>query len=206
MKKGRNGKSGKKATDIAPDMEVPDMPEKESADSEKPISSPVPATVTGPFEALPELPIDGDQDGASVKETSDEEEKVADGEAQVETNAVDNEADDADVQPADDFDDEDDGYLSDASDEHLEPDSLNSILALKRFSLTLLVPFARKVEVKRAAVTIAALLDEWKELLSSEVLLTTTYQDLSPMYFSGERFGRLQVTFNQVRDANFVWS
>ncbi|CAI5460606.1 unnamed protein product [Closterium sp. Yama58-4] len=183
MKKGRNGKSGKKTTDNAADMNVPDMPEKESADAGKPLSSPASATLVGPFEALPELPVEGDQDGASVKEKTEGEKKVAKGAAQVETDADDTEAVGADVQPADDFDDEDNGYLSDASDEHLEPDSLNSILALKRFSLTLL-----------------------KELLSSEVLLTTTYQDLSPMYFSGERYGRLQVTFHQVRDANFVWS
>ncbi|CAI5983619.1 unnamed protein product [Closterium sp. NIES-65] len=103
-------------------------------------------------------------------------------------------------------DDDDDGYLSDDSDDHLEPDSLNSIIAVKRFSLTLLVPIARKAEVKRAAFTIAAMLDEWKDLLSPDALLTTTYQDLAPMFLSGERYGRLQVTFNHVKDANFVWN
>ncbi|CAI5532115.1 unnamed protein product [Closterium sp. Naga37s-1] len=206
MVKGRNGKSGEKNVDNALDNNVPDVPVKESADSGKPLSSPASTTVIGPFEALPELPVAGDQDAASTKEKTDGVEKDAGEDARAENDAVDNEDDGADAQPAEVLDDEDDGYLSDASDEHLEPDSLNSILALKRFSLTLLVPISRKVEVKRAAVTIAALLDDWKELLSPEVLLTTTYQDLSPMYFSGDRYGRLQVTFNQVRDANFVWS
>ncbi|CAI5484194.1 unnamed protein product [Closterium sp. Yama58-4] len=206
MVKGRNGKSGKKTADNALDNDVPDVPVKDSADSGTPLPGPASTTVVGPFEALPELPVAGDQEDTSTQEKTDGVEKGSEEEARVETGAVGNEDDGADAQPPDALDDEDDGYLSDASDEHLEPDSLNSILALKRFSLTLLVPISRKVEVKRAAVTIAALLDDWKELLSPEVLSTTTYQDLPPMYFSGDRYGRLQVTFNQVRDANLVWS
>ncbi|CAI5524432.1 unnamed protein product [Closterium sp. Naga37s-1] len=161
--------------------------------------------MAGPFEAFPELPENAGQDADASRENADEEEELADGDAREETDAKDTAEDDA--QPAESpVDDDDDGYLSDDSDEHLEPDSLNSIIALKRFSLTLLVPISRKVEVKRAALTVAAMLDEWKELLTTDVLLTTTYQDLPPMFLSGERYGRLQVTFNHVRDANFVWS
>ncbi|CAI5502592.1 unnamed protein product [Closterium sp. Naga37s-1] len=205
MGKGRNGSKAKKNADKAHEKDVPDVPAKESAANGKPPSSPAPATTAGPFEAFPELPENAGQDADASRENVDGEEELADGDAREEADAIDTADDDA--QPAESpDDDDDDGYLSDDSDEHLEPDSLNSIIALKHFSLTLLVPISRKVEVKRAALTVAAMLDEWKELLTSDALLTTTYQDLSPMFLSGERYGRLQVTFNHVRDANFVWS
>ncbi|CAI5521257.1 unnamed protein product [Closterium sp. Naga37s-1] len=205
MGKGRNGSKAKKNAYKAHEKDVPDVPAKESAANGKPPSSPAPATTAGPFEAFPELPENAGQDADASRENADGEEELADGDAREEADAIDTADDDA--QPAESpDDDDDDGYLSDDSDEHLEPDSLNSIIALKRFSLTLLVPISRKVEVKRAALTIAAMLDEWKELLTSDALLTTNYQDLSPMFLSGERYGRLQVTFNHVRDANFVWS
>ncbi|CAI5950728.1 unnamed protein product [Closterium sp. NIES-65] len=206
MAKGRNGKSGKKTTDNALDKDVPDLPAKESADSGKPLLIPASASVIGPFEAPPELPIASEHDAGSRQEKADGEE-IAEGEPRegIDAESAENDGDD-NAQPAETPDDEDDGYLSDDSDEHLEPDSLYSILALKRFSLTLLVPISSKVEVKRAAITVAAMLNDWQELLSPDVLQTTTYQDLTPMYLSRERYGRLQVTFNHVRDANFVWS
>ncbi|CAI5943122.1 unnamed protein product [Closterium sp. NIES-64] len=188
-------------------MDVPDIPVKEPADNAKTPTSPVPTTRSGPFEAFPELPENVDQDADASRVNTDEEEEPADGAAREETDVKDTAEDDDDAQPAETSAvDDDDGYLSDDSDDHLEPESLTSIIALKRFSLTLLVPIARKVEVNRAAVTVAAMLDEWKELLTTDVLLTTTYQGLTPMFLSAERYGRLQVTFNHVRDANFVWS
>ncbi|CAI5989863.1 unnamed protein product [Closterium sp. NIES-65] len=152
-----------------------------------------------------EQQVADDQDADATKKSTDDNGELAEGEAREEGDAKDTADDDARSTDAP-ADDDDDGYLSDDSDDHLEPDCLNSIIALKRFTLTLLVPIARKVEVKRAAQTVAAMLDEWKELLTPDALLTTAYQDLAPMFLSGERYGRLQVTFNQVKDANFVWN
>ncbi|CAI5481266.1 unnamed protein product [Closterium sp. Yama58-4] len=174
---------------------------KDAADNGRtPASSSAPA-VLGPFEDLLDLQIkadipagqDGDGAAGVAGAAAKEDGKVAaDGEADADAAAQEDEDAASDQAP----DDDDDGYLSDDSDEHLEPTSLGSIIDLKRFSLTLLVPFNRKPEVKRTAVTVAALLDDWKDQLSPDVLQTTTYQELTVTYFSGVRYGRLQVTFN----------
>ncbi|CAI5486641.1 unnamed protein product [Closterium sp. Naga37s-1] len=217
MAKGRNSRNGKKSVDNAQAKgvsDVPDVPVAGPVGGEKSPASSASDTVLGPFEALLDLPIGAEQAaGSSQKESDGKEESAAhlqdpdaEGGSKDEDAAGDIDNNGDDLQQSESPGDEDDGYLSDDSDEHLEPDSLNSVIALKRFSLTLLVPILRSVEVKRAAVTVAAMLDEWKELLSSEVLQTTTYQDLTAVYFSGARYGRLQVTFNNVRDANFVWN
>ncbi|CAI5983792.1 unnamed protein product [Closterium sp. NIES-65] len=165
--------------------------------------------VFGPFEDLLDLQNKADNaanpgDGTAVDEADSEgqDQGPAKEDAADTGNKDDEEEDLSDPVP----EDEDDGYLSDGSDEHLESASLSSALALKRFSLTLLVPILRKAEVKRAAVTIAALLDDWKDQLTPDVLQTTTYQELTATFFSGTRYGWLQVTFNHVRDANFVWN
>ncbi|CAI5528740.1 unnamed protein product [Closterium sp. Naga37s-1] len=216
MAKGRN-KSGKKNVDNAQDKDVagvPDVPVKDPVGNGRPPSSSASATVLGPFEALLDLQDNVDQDAGSSRQKPDGEEETADDSQRpaaeegthAEVDADDNAEDGDDTLLAETPDDEDDGYLSDDSNEYLEPDSLNSVIALKRFSLTLLVPILRKAEVKRAAVTVAAMLDDWKEHLSPDVLQTTTCQDLPAMYLSGARYGRLQVTFNHVRDANFVWN
>ncbi|CAI5472702.1 unnamed protein product [Closterium sp. Yama58-4] len=213
MGKGRSNKTSKKAvgTDKEADMSnVPAVPVKDAADKGRTPSSSSSPVVLGPFEDLLDLQTKADltvgQDGdvaAGVADTAanEEEEVAAEGEADADADAQEDEEASSDQAP----DDDGDGYLSDDSDEHLEPASLGSIIALKRFSLTLLVPFNRKPEVKRTAVTVAALLDDWKDQLSPDVLQTTTYQELTTTYFSGTRYGRLQVTFNHVRDANFVW-
>ncbi|CAI5530111.1 unnamed protein product [Closterium sp. Naga37s-1] len=217
MVKGRNNKSNKKAAGNVSDKEaadVPDVPVKDTADGGKPLAGSSSAPVMGPFEALSDLQNKPDNDTGSGEKVTDEEgdgsdnshDSVAAGGTRGEAAADEKAQDDEDAPSTASPDEEDDGYLSDDSDEHLEPDSLNSVIALKRFSLTLLVPFFRKAEVTRAAVTVAAMLDEWREHLTQDVLQTTTYQDLTAMYFSGERYGRLQVTFNQVRDANYVWN
>ncbi|CAI5494842.1 unnamed protein product [Closterium sp. Naga37s-1] len=210
-------KNGKKSVDNAQAKGVSDVPDVHVTDpvgGEKSPASSASDTVLGPFEALLDLPIGAEQAaGSSQKESDGKEESAAhlqdpdaEGGSKDEDAAGDIDNNGDDLQQSESPGDEDDGYLSDDSDEHLEPDSLNSVIALKRFSLTLLVPILRSVEVKRAAVTVAAMLDEWKELLSSEMLQTTTYQDLTAVYFSGARYGRLQVTFNNVRDANFFWN
>ncbi|CAI5505979.1 unnamed protein product [Closterium sp. Naga37s-1] len=217
MAKGRNSRNGKKSVDNAQEKgvsDVPDVPVAGPVGGEKSPASSASDTVLGPFEALLDLPIGAEQAaGSSQKESDGKEESAAhlqdpdaEGGSKDEDAAGDIDNNGDDLQQSESPGDEDDGYLSDDSDEHLEPDSLNSVIALKRFSLTLLVPILRSVEVKRAAVTVAAMLDEWKELLSPEVLQTTTYQDLTAVYFSGARYGWLQVTFNNVRDANFVWN
>ncbi|CAI5511664.1 unnamed protein product [Closterium sp. Naga37s-1] len=212
MGKGRNNKAGKKTVDGDQDREmadVPDIPAKDAADKERMPSSSTAAAVLGPFEDLLDLHAKVDHADGAGGEGADGEAGNAgkDHKAAGEENAADDNVHDDEEAASDQVPDEDeDGYLSDDSDEHLERDSLSSIIALKRFSLTLLVPILRKIEVKRAAVTVAALLDDWKEQLTPDVLQTTTYQELTAMYFSGTRYGRLQVTFNQVRDANFVWS
>ncbi|CAI5533171.1 unnamed protein product [Closterium sp. Naga37s-1] len=212
MGKGRNNKSSKKTDNDdqgkETEVNVPDAPVPDAAGHGKP-STPRPPAVIGPFEDLHDLQNkednaddsgDGDDDNGEGSGTKDQK---AEGEADAAgVNINDDEEDLSDPVP----EDEDDGYLSDDSDEHLEPASLTSALALKRFTLTLLVPIFRKAEVKRAAITIAALLDDWKDQLSPDVLQTTTYQDLTATYFSGNRYGRLQVTFNHVRDANYVWN
>ncbi|CAI7888448.1 unnamed protein product [Closterium sp. NIES-54] len=212
MGKGRNNKSGKKSVDTDLENEVadvPDVPVKNAADKGSEPSSSKTAAVLGPFEDLLDLQNNAEHaDGSGVggadgvNENTDKDHKAVGEETDADADAQGVEEDSSDLAP----DDDDDGYLSDDSDEHLEPDLLNSIIALKRFSLTLLVPFLRKAEAKRATVTMAALLDDWKEELSPDVLQTTTYQELTTTYFSGTRYGRLQVTFKHVRDTNFVCS
>ncbi|CAI5518351.1 unnamed protein product [Closterium sp. Naga37s-1] len=202
-KKLEGGDHGKETETNVPDVLVPD-----AADKSRAISPATPA-VLGPFEDLLDLQNKADNaagtgDGVAVDEvTSGGQDEVPVKEGSTDTDNKDDEEEDlSDPVP----EDEDDGYLSDDSDEHLEPASLSSALALKRFTLTLLVTILRKTEIKRAAVTIAALLDDWKDQLTPDVLQTTTYQELSATFFSGTRYGRLQVTFNHVRDANFVWN
>ncbi|CAI5972027.1 unnamed protein product [Closterium sp. NIES-65] len=188
MGKGRNNKSSKKTGNgdqrketgaNVPDVHVPD------AVGHGRSTTPGTPAVIDPFEDLLDLRNNEDNaddsgDGdANSEEGSGAKDQKSEGEAAATAgdNKNDDEEDLSDPVP----DDEDDGYLSDDSDEHLEPASLTSALALKRFSLTLLVPIFRKAEVKRAA-------------------------DLTATYFSGNRYGRLQVTFNHVRDANYVWN
>ncbi|CAI5508910.1 unnamed protein product [Closterium sp. Naga37s-1] len=216
MVKGRNNKGNKKTCNKAQDMEgvdAPDLPVKDSAGTGKSPAGSMADTVIGPFEAFLDLQNGIEHDaGAGGKETDEGEpaakspKPAAEGASDEGVDKDENVNEDVEEASALPQEEEDDGYLSDDSDEHLEPDSLNSVIALKRFSLTLLVPILRKAEVTRVAVTVAALMDEWKENLSSEVLQTTTYQELQATYFSGTRYGRLQVTFNHVRDANFVWN
>ncbi|CAI5988591.1 unnamed protein product, partial [Closterium sp. NIES-64] len=212
MVKPRSNKAGKKTEEGGRGKEhatnVTDVPVSDAADKSRP-SSPATPAVFGPFEDLLDLQNKADNaadpgDGTAVDEADSEgQDQGPAKEGAADTGNKDDEEEDlSDSVP----EDEDDGYLSDGSDEHLEPASLSSALALKRFSLTLLVPILRKAEVKRAAVTIAALLDDWKDQLTPDVLQTTTYQELTTTFFSGTRYGRLQVTFNHVRDANFVWN
>ncbi|CAI7765888.1 unnamed protein product, partial [Closterium sp. NIES-53] len=212
MGKGCNNKSGKKSVDTDQENEVADVPDvhvKNAADKGSEPSSSKSAAVLGPFEDLLDLQNNAEHANGSgvggadgVNENTDKDHKAVGEETDADADAQGVEEASSDLAP----DDDDDGYLSDDSDEHLEPDSLNSIIALKRFSLTLLVPILRKAEATRAPAIVAALLDDWKEQLSPDVLQTTTYQELTATYFFGTRYGPLQVTFNHVRDANFVCS
>ncbi|CAI5479054.1 unnamed protein product [Closterium sp. Yama58-4] len=199
--KGRRTKKGSEADQEVMDNGLPVLPVAGVEAKDKF------AAVDGPFEDLSDLQTIVDQGKQSGTDEPDTEGNAADQEPteSKEEAAAEGEADDDDAPSEMAPEDQEDGYLSDDSDEHLELDSLNSVIALKRFSLTLLVPFARKAEVTRAAVTIAALLDDWKDQLSPDALQMTTYQELSSMHLSRKHFGRLQVTFNHVRDANFVW-
>ncbi|CAI5502995.1 unnamed protein product [Closterium sp. Naga37s-1] len=212
MAKPRSNKAGKKAEEgdrgKGTETNVPDVPVLDDADKSRSTPSASPAVI-GPFEDLLDLQKktddaagSGEDAAADVIGVEGQDQELAEEGAADTDKKEEVEEDLSDPAPEDD----EDGYLSDDSDEHLEPASLSSALALKRFSLTLLVPILRKVEVKRAAMTIAALLDDWKDQLTPDVLQTTTYQDLTPTFFSGTRYGRLQVTFNHVRDANFVWN
>ncbi|CAI5489107.1 unnamed protein product [Closterium sp. Naga37s-1] len=212
MGKGRNNKAGKKTADDDREKEetaVPEIPVKTAADKSRTPSSSSPADVIGPFQDLLDLHNNADQESGPAEDDAEDNGEHADRENK---EVVDEPAVDATEQGDDDAEsveapgEDDNGYLSDDSDEHLEPDSLSSVIALKRFSLTLLVPISRKVEVKRAAITVAALLDDEKDQLSPDALQTTTYQELTATYFSGTRYGRLQVTFNRVRDANYIWN
>ncbi|CAI5510245.1 unnamed protein product [Closterium sp. Naga37s-1] len=216
MARGRSNKSNKKNADNDQQGDgSPDLPVKGAPGTDKAAQGASSADASGPFEDLLDLQNNNDR-GAESDENPGEEGKdadesvakpPADNDEVAGGEAGDGEAnEDADAVSTMAPDDEDDGYLSDDSDEHLEPDAISSVIALKRFSLTLLVPFPRKAEVNRASVTIAALLDDWKEHLSPDAQQTTTYQELPVTYFSSRRFGRLQVTFNHVKDANYVWN
>ncbi|CAI5955683.1 unnamed protein product [Closterium sp. NIES-65] len=217
MVKPCSNKSNKKGNGNALDKEeinVPDVPVKDLAGTMKSPAGSASAAVLGPFEDLLDLQKninkDAEEDGKEADENGADaaapQGLAGEHEAREELGTDDNEQDEVDASPSETPGEEDDGYLSDDSDEHLEPDSLNCVIAFKRFSLTLLVPISRKTEVTRAAVTVAAPLDDWKEHMSPDVLQTTTYQELTPTFFSGTRYGRLQVTFNHVRDAKFVWN
>ncbi|CAI5507757.1 unnamed protein product [Closterium sp. Naga37s-1] len=109
---------------------------------------------------------------------------------------------DPDADPA--TEEEEDGYLSDDPDEEADPESLSIVAAKLKFTLTLLIPFRHEAEVPRTADSVAAHLDDWKEVLSAEALTTTKYQKLTPAYLSKTRYGRLQVVFTSEDDAYFV--
>ncbi|CAI5934536.1 unnamed protein product [Closterium sp. NIES-65] len=157
MVKPRSNKAGKKLEggDHGKETEtnVPDVPVPDAADKSRAISPATPA-VLGPFEDLLDLQnkaenAAGTSDGVAVDEaTSGGQDQVPVKEGSTHTDNKDDEEEDlSDPVP----EEEDDGYL-----------------------ITLLVPILRKTEVKRVAVTIAALLDDWKDQLTPDVLQTTT--------------------------------
>ncbi|CAI7812561.1 unnamed protein product [Closterium sp. NIES-53] len=83
-----------------------------------------------------------------------------------------------------DLEEEGDGYLSDDSDEMFDPVVAADIASQTNVSLTLLVHVNRIAEVPRTKATIVALLDDFKDHLSPDVLQTTTYQKLQATFFS----------------------
>ncbi|CAI7763632.1 unnamed protein product [Closterium sp. NIES-54] len=110
--------------------------------------------------------------------------------------------------PADreeDEEDEDDGYLNDDLEERLDPMKVGEIAAHAGFSITLLVPIKFEEEVPRTIDTVKGLLALWRRQMSAHFLTTTRCQVLLPKYLSQKRYGRMQVTFQQASDANYVW-
>ncbi|CAI5980686.1 unnamed protein product [Closterium sp. NIES-65] len=100
---------------------------------------------------------------------------------------------------------EDDGYLSDNPEERFDPVKAGEIAARAGFSITLLVPIKYEEEVPRTIDTVKGLLALWRRSISAHVLTTTRCQVLLPAWLSKKRYGRLQVTFLQASDANYVW-
>ncbi|CAI5486996.1 unnamed protein product [Closterium sp. Naga37s-1] len=100
---------------------------------------------------------------------------------------------------------EDDGYLSDDPEERFDPVKAGEIAARAGFSITLLVPIKYEEEVPRTIDTIKGLLALWRKYMSAHILTTTKCQVLLPAWLSKKRYGRLQVTFQQASDANYVW-
>ncbi|CAI5488932.1 unnamed protein product [Closterium sp. Naga37s-1] len=99
----------------------------------------------------------------------------------------------------------DDGYLSDDPEERLDPVRAGEIAALAGYTLTLLIPVEFDKEVPRTMDTMAELLIVWKKALSPHAQKTTKMQTVLPAYLSKKRFGRMQVTFREAADANYVW-
>ncbi|CAI5458627.1 unnamed protein product [Closterium sp. Yama58-4] len=104
-----------------------------------------------------------------------------------------------------DEEEEDDGYLSDDPEERFDPVKVGEIAARAGFSITLLVPIKYEEEVPRTIDTVKGLLAIWRKFMSAHVLVTTKCQVLLPAWLSKKRYGRLQVTFQQASDANYVW-
>ncbi|CAI5959372.1 unnamed protein product [Closterium sp. NIES-65] len=97
------------------------------------------------------------------------------------------------------------GYLSDDSDEGADPVMAGLVAAQICFTLTLLIPDKYIKEVPRTMDSVTAHLFHWRKELLADVLATTKFQKLLPTYLSKERFGRVQVTFINEKDAAFVW-
>ncbi|CAI5500645.1 unnamed protein product [Closterium sp. Naga37s-1] len=106
---------------------------------------------------------------------------------------------------SEDEDDEDDGYLSDDPEERFDPVKAGEIAARAGFSITLLIPIKHEEEVPRTIDTVKGLLALWRKFMSAHVLTTTRCQVLLPAWLSKKRYGRMQVTFQQASDANYVW-
>ncbi|CAI5528415.1 unnamed protein product [Closterium sp. Naga37s-1] len=100
---------------------------------------------------------------------------------------------------------EDDGYLSNDPEERLDPVKAGEIAARAGFSITLLILIKFEDEVPRTMYTVKGLIALWRKYMSAHVLTTTRCQVLLPTYLSKKRYGRMQVTFQQASDANYVW-
>ncbi|CAI5529580.1 unnamed protein product [Closterium sp. Naga37s-1] len=114
-------------------------------------------------------------------------------------------APDAPEEGSEDEEEEDDGYLSDDPEERFDPVKAGEIAARAGFSITLLVPIKYEEEVPRTIDTVKGLLALWRKFMSAHVLTTTRCQVLLPAWLSKKRYGRMQVTFQQASDANYVW-
>ncbi|CAI5526315.1 unnamed protein product [Closterium sp. Naga37s-1] len=109
------------------------------------------------------------------------------------------------VDTDDEEEEEGDGYLSDDPEEHLDPVKAGEIAALAGYTLTLVIPQKYEDEVPRTIDTVKELLVIWRKALSPHAQTTTKIQVLQGAYLSKKRFGRLQVTFRETVDANYVW-
>ncbi|CAI5513170.1 unnamed protein product [Closterium sp. Naga37s-1] len=114
-------------------------------------------------------------------------------------------APDAPEEGGEDEEEEDDGYLSDDPEERFDPVKAGEIAARAGFSITLLVPIKYEEEVPRTIDTVKGLLALWRKFMSAHVPTTTRCQVLLPAWLSKKRYGRMQVTFQQASDANYVW-
>ncbi|CAI5472418.1 unnamed protein product [Closterium sp. Yama58-4] len=100
---------------------------------------------------------------------------------------------------------EDDGLIAYDSDEEVEEASKGEIASRSRYPITLLIPEEFLPEVSRTQATIKGLVGIRKDELSDEAQITTTFQELEPIYLYKKLYGRMQVTFDKASDANFVW-
>ncbi|CAI5493478.1 unnamed protein product [Closterium sp. Naga37s-1] len=101
--------------------------------------------------------------------------------------------------------DEDDGLIAYDSDEEVEEASKGEIASRSRYPITLLIPEEFLPEVPRTQATIKGLVGIWKDELSDEAQVTTTYQQLTSGFLYKKYYGRMQATFDKASDANFVW-
>ncbi|CAI5483012.1 unnamed protein product [Closterium sp. Yama58-4] len=99
---------------------------------------------------------------------------------------------------------EEEWWDSDDEDD-FDPVAINALSAQISFSITLLVPIEWEAEVPKLKATVVAHLDFWKASLTADAQTTTQYQVLLPAFLSKKKYHRLQVTFQQARDAEFAW-
>ncbi|CAI5498952.1 unnamed protein product [Closterium sp. Naga37s-1] len=103
------------------------------------------------------------------------------------------------------LDDEDDGLIAHDPNESFEDKAKGELAAKLKFPLTLLIPNEHMQELPFMEATVKGLLVLWKLDLTENAAVSTKCQELAPAYLSKKLFGRLQVSFVNAADANFVW-
>ncbi|CAI5493650.1 unnamed protein product [Closterium sp. Naga37s-1] len=104
----------------------------------------------------------------------------------------------------DEDEDDDDGYLSDDSDEGIDVHAKGVLASKTRVTLTLLIPFELAKEMRVVKPSVHALLVYLQKKLSKNALEGLAFQELLPTYLSRIHFSRLQVTLATAADAEVV--